>query len=308
MTRYLLLILLGVVAGCATTEQQTVDPVTSLIDGDITSHLGGVEVSPNEALVYLYRPKRAMGSANVYRVTLNGKPVADLMAGTRFVTAVPAGPTTLQGESKANILNIGLALATMEKPNIVFEAEAQRAYFIDVKTGFAGGPEFVFVNATTGLEAGKNLEVAGAIQADEMANVVADTKQDEEGDDANTAPSAEWDSGDQLPDGQYVLILSAGIGHSVCSEHFTEGKQQAFSVVNGTIKQGRSPFIKVRSRDIKIYGDEFSGAFVGPFMIQSKAAMRFKGHRIENGFQGHYTASTGSLVCDGKFRLLRRAE
>lgn len=115
------------------------------------------------------------------------------------------------------------------------------------------------------------------------------------------------DGREPLADGDYMLVLSAGGGHGECQRHFPEGKQQAFSIVGGTVEQERSPFIRVRSRNIKIYGDNFSASMTGPFVVQSKIAMSFEGRRIESGFQGNYRASTGFDSCSGKFQLTRSA-
>jgi hypothetical protein len=115
------------------------------------------------------------------------------------------------------------------------------------------------------------------------------------------------DGREALPDGDYKLVLSAGGGHGECQRHFPEGRQQAFSVVGGTVEQEKSPFIRVRSRGIKIYGDAFSASMTGPFVVQSKIAMTFEGRRIDNGFQGDYKASTGFDSCSGKFQLTRSA-
>lgn len=158
---------IALLAACATTEQQIVQPSAFAVGADITAELGSVHAPADKALIYLYRPVRAGGSGNTYRITLNGTPAADMKIGTRLATAVPPGLTTLQGESKANILNIGLAFGMMEKPNIAFDTEAGRVYFIDVKTGFAGGPKFEFVDATTGLEAIKSLKPTEPVELHE---------------------------------------------------------------------------------------------------------------------------------------------
>lgn len=69
---------------------------------------------------------------------------------------------TLRGRSLANILNIGLSLGLMEKPGIAVDVQAGRVYFIDVQTGFAGGPQCAFVGRATGLEAIEGLKLAPA--------------------------------------------------------------------------------------------------------------------------------------------------
>ncbi len=150
----------ALLTACATTEQQMVEPTAFATGETIATELGTVAAPADKALIYLYRPERFGGSANTYRITLNDTPIADMKVGTRVATSVMPGLTTLQGESKANMLNIGLALGMMEKPHIAFETAAGRVYFIDVKTGFAGGPKFEFVEPTTGLAAVKDLAPA----------------------------------------------------------------------------------------------------------------------------------------------------
>ena len=112
------------------------------------------------------------------------------------------------------------------------------------------------------------------------------------------------DGSETLADGDYTLTLSAGGGHGVCQQYFPEGKEQKFSVEDGVVKQERNPFIRVRSRDIRIYGDDFKASVQGPHVVQSKVAMTFEGKRIANGFQGNYKASTGFDTCNGKFQLV----
>lgn len=136
----------------------------------------------------------------------------------------------------------------------------------------------------------------------------AKSKPTQEGDDAKPAVKTVREGSDQLADGRYVLILSNAIGNSNCVAPFPDGKQQAFSVENSAVKQEPSPFIRVRSRDIRIYGEEFSATFVGPYILQGRPAMRFKGRRIDNGFQGTYIAPVASDACMGDFQLLRVAQ
>ena len=167
LQRLVIILYLVMLAGCGTTGPtseaegpKVVQPSTPAIGADIAAQLGEVQMPADKALIYLYRPDRYMGSANIYRISINGTPVADMKIARRLPYPVPPGHTTLQGKSLPNILNIGLAYVMMEKPNIVFNTEAGKVYFIDVKTGFAGGPQFDFVDAATGLEAIKGLKVA----------------------------------------------------------------------------------------------------------------------------------------------------
>ena len=154
-----LVMLVGCAATTGATALQVVQPPTPAVAADIAVQLDTVQVPADKALIYLYRPKRFVGSANTYKITLNGTPVAEMRTGTRLPYPVPPGYTTLQGSSLPNILNLGLALGMMEKPNIAFDAEAGKVYFIDVKTGFAGGPQFEFVDAAKGLEAIKGMKL-----------------------------------------------------------------------------------------------------------------------------------------------------
>ncbi|MEJ2345683.1 MAG: DUF2846 domain-containing protein [Gammaproteobacteria bacterium] len=164
--RLLMMVLLVSVAGCATgpakegEPPELVQPAVPAAAADIASQLGRVRLAADKALVYLYRPKRYVGSANVYRITINGTAAADMKVGTRLPYPVPPGRVTLQGRSLPGVLNIGLALGLMEKPSIAFDAAAGKVYFIDVKTGFAGGPQFEFVDAPAALEAVKGLKTA----------------------------------------------------------------------------------------------------------------------------------------------------
>jgi hypothetical protein len=165
--RLIIVFFLVLLEGCGTTGPtagdkvpQIVQPPTPANGADITAQLGSVLLPSDKALIYLYRPERYMGSANTYRIAINGTPVADMKIGTRLPYPVSPGQTTLQGRSLANILNIGLSLGLMEKPNVAFDAEQGKVYFIDVKTGFAGGPQFDFVSPVTGLEAIKGLKIA----------------------------------------------------------------------------------------------------------------------------------------------------
>lgn len=162
----LMIVLLGILAGCTTAPTkegqapEAVQPAAPAAAADIASQLSNARLPADKAWIYLYRPKRFAGSANIYRITVDGRPVADMKVGTRLAYPVPPGRVTLQGRSLPNILNIGLALGLMEKPNIAFEVEAGQVYFVDVKTGFAGGPQFEFVDAPAGLDAVKGLKTA----------------------------------------------------------------------------------------------------------------------------------------------------
>jgi hypothetical protein len=183
-------------------------------------------------------------------------------------------------------------------------------YFVRqyIKMGvFVGGAGVEITEEEEGKETVKKLKMAKKGTCSKMSEP-AKAEPTQEGDDAKPAVKTVREGSDQLADGRYVLILSKAIGNSNCMSPFPEGKQQAFSVENSAVKQGPSPFIRVRSRDIRIYGEEFSATFVGPYILQGRPAMRFKGRRIDNGFQGTYIAPVASDACMGDFQLLRVAQ
>ena len=183
-------------------------------------------------------------------------------------------------------------------------------YFVRqyIKMGvFVGGADLELIEEEEGKGAVRKMKMAKKGTCSKMS-VPAKAKPTQEGDDAKPAVKTVQEDSDQLADGRYVLILGKGVGHAYCAPPFHEGKQQAFSVVNGAVKQEPSPFIWVRSRDIRIEGDMFSANFVGPFGQGRRFPMRLKGDRIDNGFQGTYIASKGYGGCNGDFQLLRVAQ
>jgi hypothetical protein len=126
-------------AGCAGAE--AVQEPAPASPSQIAGQLADIEVPEGQALVYLYRPSNFMGSANIYRLSINGVEVADMPIGTRFAQAVPPGPTAVEGRTLPNILNFGLGLLVMETPRLDFAAEEGKVNFILVSPGFAGGPQ-----------------------------------------------------------------------------------------------------------------------------------------------------------------------
>lgn len=110
---------------------------------------------------------------------------------------------------------------------------------------------------------------------------------------------------EKLTDGKYQLVLGAGSGHSSCTSLYTEGRSEEFEVVNGRVKQGRRPFVRIRMRNIEIYRDSFTANFLGPAGVQGPHSVRMEGRRVGNEFKGKYIAGTGGDNCRGQFKLTR---
>lgn len=129
---------LGVLAGC---ETASVNP-----SGSEQGQVGDVGVVPEvpagRASIVFVRGNELAGSANYYRVFVNGKAVADMSTGTKHTQVVAPGPVNLNAETVANVLNIGLGLALMEKPQMQIQAVAGSLYVVELDPGIAGGPVF----------------------------------------------------------------------------------------------------------------------------------------------------------------------
>jgi hypothetical protein len=123
-----------------------------------------MSVPRGQAMVYFYRPRAFAGSANTYRVSVNGTPVADIQSGTRYAAPVAPGPVTIEARTLANVLNFGLGLAMMEKPSLTITAQKDRVSYVKVTTGFGGGPSFAVVTAEQALGEMTGLNLAAAPQ------------------------------------------------------------------------------------------------------------------------------------------------
>ncbi len=125
------------IAGCETPSPKTTDSIgnqgtTSLVP----------TVPANRSMVVFFRGNEFAGSANIYRVFVNGNAVADMSVGTRHVQEVSPGTVNLNAETVASVLNVGLGLVIMEKPQLQLQAKAGQLYVIEIDPGFAGGPVF----------------------------------------------------------------------------------------------------------------------------------------------------------------------
>jgi hypothetical protein len=127
--------------GCAETP-----PVSEEINFETVKS----QIPAGNSLLYVVRPAAYSGSANLYKMSINGTHVLDLKTGTYFSYLVPAGEVRVNSETVPSILNFGLALAFMGKPELTFKTDEKEIYFIDVEVGFSGGPVLSKVESSVG--------------------------------------------------------------------------------------------------------------------------------------------------------------
>lgn len=141
--RTLMLVLVGCIAlaGCATTPQ--------VIEEIPWQHVK-TQIPPNNSLLYVVRPPRYGGSANRYKISINGTHVADMATGAYFSYLVPSGDLHISAETVPNILNFGLALAFMGKPKLTLTTIPGEIYFVNVGVDSAGGPTLASVESQVG--------------------------------------------------------------------------------------------------------------------------------------------------------------
>ncbi|MFC2966522.1 DUF2846 domain-containing protein [Acidimangrovimonas pyrenivorans] len=106
-------------------------------------------VPRNKAVVYFYRPANFVGSANIYRIAINGAAIADIRSGTRYAAVTAPGTVQIAARTQANFLNIGLAHAMMEKPDLTLSTKGGTVTYVRITTGFAGGPKLQLVPEET---------------------------------------------------------------------------------------------------------------------------------------------------------------
>lgn len=147
--------LAALLAACQTTTQQTAQTQPAAAPPPVE-----VTVPRGQALVYFYRPTAFAGSANTYRVSVNGTPVADIQTGTRYAAPVAPGAARIEAHTLANFLNFGLGLAMMEKPGMTLTTQRGRVSYVRITTGFAGGPQFAVVPAEEALKELSGLKMA----------------------------------------------------------------------------------------------------------------------------------------------------
>ncbi len=156
--------LIPLIAGCAETPAPSTEATPASVAPVQSTAPSRISVPQGRALVYFFRPAVFAGSANTYRVSIDGRPVADIRSGTRASVPVSPGKTVLSAETVPNPLNFGLGLAMMERPVLSVEARAGTAVFVEIGTGFAGGPSFTLTDEATALAKGASLPTATATQ------------------------------------------------------------------------------------------------------------------------------------------------
>ena len=146
--------------GCqTTTATQTTEPAPDVQPAEAPA------VPRGKGLVQFYRPEAFSGSANTYRISLEGQVVADIRTGERHATVVSPGTLSLKGETLPNILNIGLAFALMEKPELTVTVPRDTAIYVRITTGFRGGPRMEVVPSAQALKELPGLRPAPPLQA-----------------------------------------------------------------------------------------------------------------------------------------------
>lgn len=122
----------------------------------------GVVVPRNKAQIFLFRETAFAGSANAYRISINGQPVGDMAVGTKLTTLVNPGAVTVSAQTVPNILNFGFGLAMMETPSMTLTTRGGATYAIKVSPGFAGGPVLTPVSDQAAIAAATGFPPASA--------------------------------------------------------------------------------------------------------------------------------------------------
>jgi hypothetical protein len=108
------------------------------------------EIPAGKALVYVVRPFSNAAAGNKYSIRINGTHIVDMKTGTYFSYLAPAGEVHISAETVPNILNLGLALAFMGKPELTSKAGPGEIVFINVEVAFSGGPKLTSVESGLG--------------------------------------------------------------------------------------------------------------------------------------------------------------
>jgi hypothetical protein len=127
---------LGILGGCSTSGPafQQENPAT------------------DRALVYIYRQSRAGGSASAFKIFANGQHITNMSNGGYFPYSAPAGPLDLSARIKANVLNFGVGLAFVDKPEVKLDVVPGETYFVELQFGSMSGTKLIQVDAESGLQ------------------------------------------------------------------------------------------------------------------------------------------------------------
>lgn len=141
--RMLVLVFLAgfLVTGCASNP---------LVSEEIPWQQVKAEIPAGKALVYVVRPFSNAAAGNKYSIRINGTHVADMKTGTYFSYLVASGEVHVSAATVSSILNLGLALAFMGKPELTSKAGSGEIVFINVEVAFSGGPKLTSVESGLG--------------------------------------------------------------------------------------------------------------------------------------------------------------
>lgn len=135
------LLVLMMLTGCASTPQ---------VKEEIPWQQVKAQIPADNALLYVVRPSSYVGSAQRYKITINGNHAADIETGKYFSQLVPSGTVRISAETIPSLLNIGLGLALMGKPEVILKAGSGEIVFINVEVAFSGGPKLTLVESGIG--------------------------------------------------------------------------------------------------------------------------------------------------------------
>ncbi len=109
-----------------------------------------VQAPRGKAVLYFYRPKTLAGSANTFRVSVDGVAVAQMAVGTVHAETIAPGEHVITVKETATLLNAGLALALQKKPQLPIRmAPGQTAHVRVDASQWSGGPVLSRVDGAT---------------------------------------------------------------------------------------------------------------------------------------------------------------
>lgn len=124
----------------------------------------GVAVPRGQSAFYFYRTKTLAGSANTFRVLVDGVPVAQMAVGTVHTEPVSPGPHVVQVVETETILNAGLGLALQKKPQMRVAALSGQVTHLQVGASqWTGGPTLEQVDATYAASAAAGFRKANPL-------------------------------------------------------------------------------------------------------------------------------------------------
>ncbi len=107
-------------------------------------------IPPGQALLYVVRPQKPAGRDNLYRISIDGTPVAEMPTGRYFSSRVPAGEVRVGAQVVASVTNVRTGLPFMERPELTVTAKPGEITFIRVGVNIEGGPTLAHVDPAEG--------------------------------------------------------------------------------------------------------------------------------------------------------------